>query len=283
MLVITILGVFSMKIVWIHGGLGNQMFQYAFYCYLKANYSDVKLDITKYEHDKCHHGFELEKVFNIKADLATLGEIELLKNSNKTFVQEKQYNYDKKILNLKGDRYYKGLWQTEKYFKSITAKIRKEFEFKEPLLGKNAITVDKITAQNSLSLHIRRGDYLTSDVHKGISNIRYYIKAIDLLKKRVKNPFLYIFSDDIDWVKQNFRFSLPSIYVDWNQGKNSYRDMQLMSLCKHNIIANSTFSWWGAWLNKNDQKKVIAPAKWFNYDFVNTNDVVPKEWLKVSI
>ena len=136
---------------------------------------------------------------------------------------------------------------------------------------------------DSVSLHIRRGDYLlpeNRELFGGICTLDYYRRAIDYILDKVKNPFFFIFSNDIVWVKENMNIS-NSLFITWNSGKDSWQDMFLMSKCKHNIIANSTFSWWGAWLNKNPQKIVISPSRFFNVS--NNSDIVPDTWTSIQV
>ncbi|QTL97698.1 alpha-1,2-fucosyltransferase [Iocasia frigidifontis] len=276
-----------MKIVRITGGLGNQMFQYAFYLSLKERFTDVKLDITPYILSKFHYGYELSKVFGIKADLAINEEIDYLINNSdsklSTIFIERQFNFDKEVFEIKGDVLYYGYWQTEKYFKSIDGIIKKEFVFKRPLDNKNIEIVDQINEVNSVSLHIRRGDYVSIKNVARICTLEYYQKAVKLIKEKINKPVFYICSDEIEWVKENIRLEENTVFVDWNKGEDSYKDMQLMSLCKHNILANSSFSWWAAWLNNNKNKMVIAPSRWFNDETENIRDLIPDGWFKIEV
>ena len=117
--------------------------------------------------------------------------------------------------------------------------------------------------ENSVSIHIRRGDYLVCDLLKNLLPLFYYEAAIKYILEKVESPIFFIFSNDIEWCKNNLKINFPTYYIDWNKGKESFRDMQLMSLCKYNIIANSSFSWWSVWLNNNEEKNIIAPKRWF--------------------
>ena len=171
----------------------------------------------------------------------------------------------------------------ESYFKDIEDLIRQEFIFKIPGDNKNRAIIEKINSCKSVSIHVRRGDYLNNHWEKILGVIKgttYYLNALDYINKQVKNPHYFIFSDDILWAKENLK--LPNCtYLDQNKGRKSYIDMYLMTLCKHNIIANSTFSWWGAWLNKNEDKIVIIPARWINGD--SCEGIFPHEWVKIEI
>ena len=151
------------------------------------------------------------------------------------------------------------------------------------LSEKNKNILEEIKKRNSISIHIRRGDYVNDINAKKIlgdnCNLLYYQKAIEYIYSVITSPFFYIFSDEPEWVKNNFSFLENSLIIDWNKGKDSWQDMMLMSHCKHNIIANSSFSWWGAWLNNNNNKIVIAPKKWFNT--FEAPYIVPNEWIRI--
>jgi hypothetical protein len=177
-----------------------------------------------------------------------------------------------------------GYWQSSKYFSDYEKEIREDFQFIKPLDRKNLSVLKKIEKTSSASIHIRRGDYVSnSKINKvhGTCSITYYRKAINHLKRKFPNSAFFVFSDDPNWVKENIKIN-NATYVDWNQGKNSYKDMQLMSRCKHNIIANSSFSWWGAWLNCNPKKIIIAPKIWFNDPIAQekSKELIPKTWIR---
>jgi len=285
-----------MKIVRLIGGLGNQMFQYAFYRSLDEMGHEVKLDLSGFDYYHRHNGYELDKVFNLSYEKATCEEIEhfvsatpgIISNIKKRFFNknvyvEKDISYKEEVFNIDGEVYYEGYWQSEKYFQGISDLILKSYEFRAPLDGKNLDISKKIQTENSVGIHVRRGDYITNQdaarLHGGICDADYYMRAVKTIGEKVHNPIYYIFSDDKEWVKENLRTGNNQHYVDWNYGEDSYRDMQLMSMCKHNIIANSSFSWWGAWLNKNPEKIVVAPSRWFNKR--EAKDIVPQNWLRV--
>jgi hypothetical protein len=142
---------------------------------------------------------------------------------------------------------------------------------------------NKISQVNAVSLHVRRGDYLQNPVTfaiHGIATLDYYQAAMQTIADSVVQPYFFIFSDDMEWVKANLKITFPRHYIEHNQGMESYNDMRLMSLCQHHIIANSSFSWWGAWLNPSAEKTVIAPGKWFA-DNKNIEDLLPAEWIKL--
>jgi hypothetical protein len=292
-----------MNIVRITSGLGNQIFQYAFYRALKERNLSTKMDISEFKHRKHHNGYELEKIFNIESDYANRKECDQLADVSKDLLSDIRRKYFKRFLNCTGNyvsegeigylfhkellvsqnSYFHGFWQTEKYFADISLKLKTELTFKIPFDITNKNISEEITNLQSVSIHIRRGDYLKKrriEITGSVCSIKYYNLAIDYIKLKINNPRFYVFSDDMEWVKANIKIE-NAYYVDNNIGKNSYKDMQLMSLCKHNIIANSSFSWWGAWLNSNPEKIVVAPSIWFRG--VNMPDIIPETWIKVSI
>jgi hypothetical protein len=249
-----------------------------------------------------HNGYELNRVFNIGDNFATHDDIcrvfkykythplrRLLIRSNfkwlreRNFVVEPHFNFWPDFIKLNTNCFLYGYWQSEKYFKACDGVIRNDFKFREPLVGDNKTISQRINEVQSISLHVRRGDYVTDSRTKTVMQVcpqEYYKTAIDHISKNFTNPVFFIFSDEIDWVKNNLTIDHECIYIDNNTGSESYRDMQLMSLCKHNIIANSSFSWWGAWLNLNSEKIVIAPKKWFS-NGLKDSDLIPNEWLRL--
>jgi hypothetical protein len=231
----------------------------------------------------------LDKVFNIKYNSIKNIFIRIIKKYFRILVKRvNNENYTAleniEIKTLKPFVYFSGYWQTELYFEEIESVIKKTFEFNKKLISiKNIETIKEINKVQSVSLHVRRGDYVSDPgaklVHGGICTIYYYKRAIQTIQSIVKgNIFFYIFTDDIEWVKNNL-ISNKMIIVDWNRGDESWQDMMLMSRCKHNIIANSSFSWWGAWLNTNKEKIVIAPEKWFNT--MPAFDIIPENWIRI--
>ncbi len=204
----------------------------------------------------------------------------------KRYLREKSCEFNPKIYATPGNCLMEGFWQSEKYFRDIEAIIRKEFTLKCPLEGINLHIAQNISQSPSVSIHVRRGDYVTLESarerHGDICDLAYYQKAIKIIAGKISAPHFFVFSDDIPWVKANLEIPFPVSYVDHNQGGKSYEDMRLMSLCKHNIIANSSFSWWGAWLNQNKKKVVIAPNRWWNDPMSNSKDVIPESWIKIE-
>lgn len=286
----------------IRGGLGNQMFQYAMGKSLAEKHgTDLLLDIRLFKNHEMHNGFELDRVFMHCAKSASEDDIRALLGwkyykltmrilsfdqfaffRGKNFYIEKGISYNQDIEILPRDCYLSGYWQSENYFKTIEHIIRSDFIFKQKLNDKNAESADQILSADSVSLHVRRGDYINNSdsVHSNCTP-GYYADAINYCNARLADPVYFIFSDDIDWVRNNLEIKSRHFFINHNRGENSFHDMNLMSLCKHNIIANSSFSWWGAWLNSHGNKIVIAPEKWFNSDMFFPNDIVPDTWVTI--
>lgn len=284
-----------MIIVKMIGGLGNQMFQYALYKKMQVLNKEVYLDITDCNTRNEHNGYELEKVFDINANIATIDQVkeladigEKITNKIKRKLFKKKTHYIQKKLKddlriLDSDNLYlDGFWQWDGYFKDIRKELISDFQFNINDINEiNKRTLNLINSSNSVSIHIRRGDYLNHKLYKGICEKDYYLKAINYLNENCKDELkFFVFSNDIEWVKNNLEIR-NVVYVEGNNNENSYLDMFLMSRCKHNIIANSTFSWWGAWLNTNKNKIVVAPSKWLNDSSMDSNNIVLKEWIRV--
>lgn len=288
------------------GGLGNQMFQYSAGKSLAVrNNTELKMDISGFKDQSSlatPRVYALN-VFNIQENFASNEEIGKFKNNsqskNVTYIQkiiakifdntkgkyfiEPKFSFNSEMLALKKNVFLDGYWQTEKYFKKIEDVICKEFTLKEEFSVEDKKIVQEIKNSNSISLHIRRGDYvadlMTNKFH-GICSLEYYAEAVKYIAKKVENPVFYIFSDDIEWVKDNFKIDFPMKYISDGILKD-YEELILMSYCKHNIIANSSFSWWGAWLNKNHEKIVIAPKQWFAKNNIDTSDLILETWIRL--
>lgn len=288
------------------GGLGNQMFQYAFArtlsikhntsLVLNTSYLQSKLPISKlvtqmkYELDIFNINAKVEANFFSSKYLYPLSKTEYffrkkLNEIKLNTIHETQFSFQKELFISSDNSFVIGNFQSEKYFEIINDLLRKEFTFKQALTGTNADWKNKILSSNSVSIHIRRGDYISLKQNQNKFNttpISYYNTAIDLIKSKTNNPVFFIFSDDIDWAKENIKTNDETYFVaNNNTPQTSYIDMQLMSVCKHNIITNSTFSWWAAWLNNNPNKIVIAPSQWFTYVSINSQDIIPQEWIKL--
>ena len=273
------------------GGLGNQMFQFATgYSIAKKNNVELCLDLKSFNQRPLHNGFELQKVFDIYSKVSFLNNPlnskfinikEILNKIDITFYsfKEPHFHYTPKILSIPKHSILNGYWQSELYFKNYTQEIRKIFSFCNQLDKKNSLVANDINRNNSISIHVRRGDYLFKENNNHYVDLRkYYLKAVEESSKIFNNPKYFIFTDDSLWVTKNLILNYPYTIVDVNDGLHSFFDMYLMSLCKSNIIANSSFSWWSAWLNNNNDKIVYAPKYWFNDKSIYTNDLIPSSW-----
>jgi hypothetical protein len=295
-----------MIIIRITSGLGNQLFQYAMArAFTLRNNALLKLDISFYK-DNYHRIYGLNR-FNIHEEIATYEEINSLKTNNissgyfsklikrinskrinlinDTYIKEKSYcNFDSDIFKYHDNKYFDGYWANEKYFIDFESQIRKEFTLKRSSNSDYSTWFEFIENSNSVSVHIRRGDYLSNDLFCALP-FSYYEKAVNYLFEHISNPVFYIFSDDISWVKTNMKFAPNVFYVTVKNPPIDYVELILMSRCKHQIIANSTFSWWGAWLNENTQKIVIAPKKWYSNKSAqkqySKGSLIPSSWIKI--
>lgn len=293
-----------MVISQILGGLGNQMFQYAAGRALSlATQQPLLLDLRSFAGYSLHNGFELERVFSApispaeaQAVAGVLGRWRAWDLSRKLLKRvpcawlhgphlaiEPHYHYWPGLLESQKPRYLMGYWQSEKYFRSFEKTIRADFSFRTPLTGLNLEVAEGMQACRSVSLHIRRGDYVTHAPTAKMLNVcslDYYRNAIAYIAEKVESPHFFLFSDDIAWVKANLDLPFEKTYVEHNRGADSYRDMQLMHLCRHHVIANSSFSWWGAWLNPRQDKIVVAPEAWF-CDGRTDGDLIPDAWVRL--
>ena len=274
------------------------MSQYAFY--LQKKRSESPTFFLNFSKD--HNGFELDKVFGIQLKKSVkeffLNIIFRLLLTDKliviplkkilffcgcSIVQENfDYNFNPDILkSSRGITFYYGGWHHPDYFKDSKEAVLTYFNFNAEIDHTNKLLKMSIEKTNSVSIHIRRGDFLDENninIFGDICNLFYYNEAINYINKKIINPTFFIFSNDLDWVKENLQIT-NVIYVDCNSGNNSWKDMYLMSLCKNNIIANSTFSWWGAWLNQNTSKLVISPDRFIRSE--KPSNIYPNNWYKI--
>jgi hypothetical protein len=292
-----------MFVIKLNGGLGNQLFQFAFGRYLASLYkTKVKFDLQFNSNGENYTLRELGLTkFKIDLDIASNEEISSYKIFNNKYLSRferkltqqipftnKKVSVEKpfeKIRAFRNNCYYDGYWQSENYFWPIKDIIRKDLTINFDLDEANKNVAQEISKTTSISLHVRRGDYLSIESNAKIFNLcdlDYYLRAIEIVKEKIPNPVFYVFSDDISWTKEVFKddnFKIVDINPD-----NPNADMYLMSQCKHNIIANSTFSWWGAWLNTNELKLIIAPKKWYLNNKLNTKcvrNLIPENWLVI--
>ncbi|MDN3584404.1 alpha-1,2-fucosyltransferase [Mucilaginibacter flavus] len=289
-----------MIIVKIHGGLGNQLFQYAFGRKVAIqNACELKLDLSFFE-DQSVRRYALNH-YSVMEHIASPADCERLvaKHNSKLrhvarkyfryhphYIEENGLSYNQAYLEVKGECLFNGYWQSEKYFADISHIIRNEFKVTVKSSGPNIELRKKIDCSNAVSLHIRRGDFennkIVNHIH-GVCSLDYYLAGIQYIATQLADPVFYVFSDDILWAKENLTINYAVIFVDINDEYSAFEDMALMSRCKHHIIANSTFSWWGAWLNPDPCKIVVAPKNWFADPAMNLQSasIVPEKWVRL--
>lgn len=286
--------------------LGNQMFQYAAAKGLAVKKNTcLKIDKRYYEHNAPAGYFYGLDAFNLDEHFVNNAEIKeytglsnalihkiirkFFKNhqgSNANHIYNEQFfHYDDSINELSSNVYLKGYWQSYKYFEHIENELRNDFSFKDPIDISTDPFAQEIINSNSVCISVRRGDHLWHPITSqkyGHCDINYYNKGLEIIGSKEKDLKLFVFSDDIDWCKENLKFSYPAIFVK-HQFDNPRFDyyLQLITLCKHFIIPVSTFPWWGAWLSSNKDKIVIAPKVWFTDKTINDNDLFPDKWIRL--
>ena len=287
-----------MDIVLIFNGLGNQMSQYAFYlakrqrnnhtvyCVLgpRTQYSLDKLFDIPYRHnavlvllyralDKAHFSNHRWLRRLLRPTLQLLGV--------KMIVEPLSRDFDMRhFTHQKGIVFYRGGWHSELNFTAVADAVKCRFRFPEIQDAAVLAVIDRIKSCQSVSLHLRRGDYLGLSEFQGVCTEAYYEHAIAYLESQIENPEYFVFSDDPTYAREQFGAKANFHIIDLNCGDNAWRDLYMMSLCRHNIIANSTFSWWGAWLNDNPSKIVVHPR--YHLNGVETRDFYPRNWICIE-
>jgi hypothetical protein len=290
------------------GGLGNQMFQYATArCLahrlgadlaLDTSFSDKRVaEVTPRKYELANFTIDVREATPREvADLTGRYETPLLRLS--TFLRQslglRRYSanvfrevgsrFCPEVFNVRKPVYLMGYWQSEKYFLEISDLIRRDFTVSLPLDEQDHYIAKMIDEGESVSVHFRRSDYVYDQktaAYHGVPPMTYYFQALELIQSRVKNPHLFIFSDEPDWVRAHVEFPVPATIVAHNSPDQGHRDLRLMSLCRHAIIANSSFSWWGAWLMANPDKVVVAPQRWFADPTKKNLDLIPESWLQI--
>lgn len=297
-----------MIIVKIQGGLGNQLFQYATARALGLrNGVETKMDISSSLIRDDHQRIYNLQHFNIRMPVAGDEEIRELLSRKKwlqkrsKYIQNKlgialhptwwhqtyvyQQQYHKALMRpVRRDIYLSGYWQNEIFFKDFRSLLLEELSVKYQPDAVNQSFLDKIKTVNAVSLHVRRGDALIPAALKlyKLPSIDYYKKAIRHITEKVKDPYFFVFSDDINWCRENIKPGFPLEFIDHNGDDKNYEDIRLMNHCRHHITANSTFSWWGAWLNPSDDKIVITPDQWYHPRKFNTEATIPANWIRIK-
>lgn len=295
-----------MKIVKLKGGLGNQMFQYAFAKNIEmSTEEDVKMDLSAYEVrknddvrkprifdfrivEKIANQNEIMKMckINHNYDLLSLQyklgvQIENIINPNYFFMRECKYIPIEEICKY---QYFDGYWQTWKYIDAVKDQLKKEFVPKKELSSQSKNMIEILKNQNSVFVGIRKGDYNSTWIRKrmyGDFKVQYYIEAMNYICNLVEDPVFYIFSNDIEWVKKYIVLNGFNIcYRDIKDQISDFEEMLIMSSCRHSIIVNSTFYWWAAWLNDYPEKIVVAPDQWFTNGW--KDELIPPDWVKMK-
>ena len=249
-----------------------------------------------------HNGSELQRVFGIQEDCLP-SVLEPIVHSRRIMprairkilvfagylkyhdAMNNNYNYDATVFQNNGFVIYHQCWTSWRYFEKIENRVREVFSFAPLKDLRNINSQALMQSVESVCIHVRRGDYLNSSVHGGLVDINYYIEAIAIMRERLRNPHFFVFSDDAEWASENIckAISAPVMLIDWNNGSDSYIDMQLMASCRHHIIPNSSFSWWGAYLSNGKDKQVIAPKYWSNYSTgVQLKDMNMPGWTELD-
>lgn len=280
-----------MILVQLLGGLGNQMFQYAAGRALAARHATkLLLDVTALqvsESSNTPRHYALGP-FTINASIATTTMLRAFAVRRHLHlakrIQERGHNYNPDFAQAGPYAALFGYWQSELYFNAIEPVIRREFTVRTPPSPRDAALLEEIGAVNAVSVHIRRGDYVSSaatNAFHGLLPLDYYARAADLITEQVTKPHFYAFSDEPDWVREHIRLNGPMTIIDHHGPDEAHEDLRLMSACQYHIIANSSFSWWGAWLSVCPGKVVIAPRQWFRATDIDTSDVCPPEWIRL--
>lgn len=293
-----------MVIVNLIGGLGNQLFQYAAGRSLSiAHQTNLKLDISGFEEYKLRtYGLDpfcVQEVFASPVEIANVtgsskkglsrfvfrARERLKPHFRRVVFSEPHFRpFNPDIFKTPTNVYLNGYWQSEKYFADIKDIIRREFTLKYEPDSYNREMIKRISSANSVSIHIRRGDYVSNPVTNrihGTCTLDYYERCVSLISRKIDKPEFFVFSDDPDWAADNLRLDYPAVIVTHNGVIKAHEDLRLMSSCKHNILANSSFSWWAAWLNPNPDKMVYVPQQWFKRVDVHTRDLILNDWIKV--
>ena len=278
-----------MRLIKMIGGLGNQMFIYAFYLQMRKRFSGTRIDLSDMRHYHAHNGYELDRVFGISDREFCIAKPlkKVLEFLFFKVILERKQNLETMEAFTKSYAYpflyFKGFYQSERFFKDVEGEVRQAFAFDLNKANAESQTLARQIQENphAVSLHVRRGDYMEPKFYKRYGTVcsqAYFQRAVEMMLAQVPQAHFYIFSDDVEWVQQNLRLPRATV-VSCNRGADSWQDMMLMSLCRHNIICNSTFSWWGAWLNANPEKRVIAPSRWLAD--VDMPYIIPETWIKV--
>lgn len=294
-----------MVTVLLNGGLGNQLFQYAAAKSLSLHHKvPLQIDISSFLREdlpelEVPRDFELYKFTGVHDATCVLSKeqnkevvdflqkkslAKLLPNHCRKIYSERFYHFDSNFFKSRKHVLLKGQWQSEKYFSPYKAFFSNALQLKPELVENCQAKATTLQTINSVSVHVRRGDYLRKQIifdWHGVMGKDYYEKAFCVLAEKIGNFTPYYFTDDPEWVKENLMSLKEGELISGVHSKTHYEDFYLISKCRHNIIANSSFSWWGAWLNDNPEKVVVGPEKWFDQGPKDTYDILPTEWIRI--
>lgn len=297
-----------MVIVKLQGGLGNQMFQHAAGRSLSLRLG-TPLKLDRWLMDNPVKGNTPWRyalgALNIQEEFAGSRETVELSGQERTRLRkltlrlrraaglappratvllDTDLRFHPEFHEVSGDVYLDGYWQSEKYFLGISETIRREFSLRRPLEGADREFAEAIAREDSVSIHVRRGDYVSNPAANrfhGLCSVEYYRRCMAIISEKVGAPRFVVFTDDPVWAREYMDVPHGTTFVDWDQPRNGSVDLELMRRCRHHVIANSSFSWWGAWLCENPGKLVLAPARWFNDPSKDTGDLIPESWVRV--
>lgn len=281
------------------GGLGNQLFQYAAARRLALqNRCPLVVDQHWFDHPRSGETprpFELTR-YSVVMRLATPFELTCWAPMRSRWgrylspllplrlVRERGFEFNPEVLSTPPNSYLSGFWQSEAYFADIRDELLAELSPIAPPEPCDLKVIELIQRGNAVSVHVRRGDYVSltsASAYHGLCTLEYYHRAVEHVAERVEDPIFFVFSDDVEWTKANLRLSFLTHYVDHNEPENAFQDLRLMSLCRHHVLANSSFSWWGAWLSHSIDGVVVAPERWYAVDRP-TPDLIPTRWSRLA-
>ena len=292
-----------MIVVKLIGGLGNQMFQYALGRRLAHDRGvTLRLDLSWFDESPNEDSDTVREFaldgWRMKVERATEDDLAryplshpILKRLSRYFspflrpvVTERSLRFEPRVLRVPGTAYLSGYWQSAKYFDSIEGLLRADFSMDVPPCPHVERLAEEAGQAGSISIHVRRGDYVNNpatNAFHGVCTVDYYRLAAKRLADEVAEPHFLVFSDDPVWARENLKLEWPTSFVEHDTRCVPHNDISLMSLCSHHIIANSSFSWWGAWLSANPDKKIVAPAQWFRKPDIDTSDLIPQGWIRL--
>lgn len=261
-----------MRLIKMTGGLGNQMFIYAMYLCMRERFPNTRIDLSDMQHYHAHNGYELHEVFHLPHNEFCIPQAlkKVMEFCFFKIILERKQNLETLAAYTQPHHwpllYFKGFYQSERFFKDHEDLVRHAFTFDPSKANTQTQAMARAIQEDAhaVSLHVRRGDYQQAkfiDNLGKVCGLPYYERAIEKMKALDSEARFYVFSDDTAWCRANIPLK-DAVFIDWNTGKDSWQDMLLMSLCHHNIICNSTFSWWGAWLNRHKDKVVLTPDRW---------------------